>query len=415
MKILHVNTFSSGGAARAAIRLHEGLQRFGVESHFLTVKPEPGDDSVSTPLRKWQIAAAYAKRHLAAQIISLQKTPTSGVIRSLGQFPSGLGGWIERSDFDIVNLHWICAEAMSIHEVGRIRQPVVWTMHDMWPFVGAEHYDDLDHPGRWKSSYTAANRPPTYRGPDIDRYVWNRKARLWADKKFQLVSPSRWLARCARESSLMRSQLCEVIHNPIDTAVFRPVDRAEARQMLGLPANKKFILFGALDAMSDQRKGFDLLVAALHHLERDCGVGRDTEVVVFGGRKTGELSGVGLRSHFLGTFRDDLSLRIIYSAADVFVAPSRQDNLPNTVVEAGACGLPTAAFDIGGMSDIVVEEATGTLAKPFEARALASAIHRLLLSPIAPETVRAATQAKFSLDATVPRYVSLYHNMLNRS
>lgn len=416
MKILHVNAFDfGGGAARAAMRLHEGLRRYGVDSHFVTVKPTSGHDTVFTPLGKRQIAIALAKRHAAAKVVSMQKAPTNGVIHSLALFSSGLGRWIETSDFSIVNLHWICAEALSIREIAQIRKPIVWTMHDMWPFMGAEHYDDLDHPGRWKTTYTAENRPPNYKGLDIDYYIWTRKAKLWAGKEFQLVSPSNWLADCARGSALMCSQPCEVIHNPIDMDAFGPVDKSEARRILGLPLDKKLILFGAMDATSDQRKGYDLLVAALYHLERDFDVGKDTEIVVFGGRKTGKIPNIGLKSHFLGVFQDDLSLRVVYSAADVFVAPSRQDNLPNTVVEAGACGLQTAAFDIGGMSDILVEDESGTLARPFDVKALAGGIHRLLTCPIERRTVRAATQARFSLEATIPAYVTLYHNLLKRS
>lgn len=415
MKILHVNAFDAGGAARAALRLHEALRQGGVDSRFVTIKPASGQDGVSAPLAKWQIATAYAKRHAAARLARLQKTPGNAVIHSLGQFPSGLGKWIESSDADIVNLHWVCAEALSVGEIARITKPIVWTMHDMWTFMGAEHYDDLDHPGRWKAPYTAENRPPPHSGPDIDCHVWRRKAKLWARQEFQLVSPSHWLALCARESALMGSQPCEVIHNPIDTVTFGPVNQAEARRILGLPANKKLILFGALGATSDLRKGYDLLMVALQKLERDYSFNQDAEIVVFGGRKTDKLPGVGLKGHFLGTFHDDLSLRAVYSAADVFVAPSRQDNLPNTVVEAAACGLPTAAFDIGGMSDIVDDGATGVLAKPFDVSALAGAIHRLLVSPIEREIVRSAAQAKFSLEATVPSYISLYQKMLNRS
>lgn len=412
MKILHVNAFDAGGgAARAAMRLHEGLRSQGIDSHFLTVKPGSGEDGVFTPLGKRQILTAYAKRHAAQRIASLQQTPTNKVIHSLGLFPSGVGRWINSSDFDVVNLHWICAEALSIGEIARIEKPIVWTMHDMWPLMGAEHYDDLDHPGRWKAPYAAASRPSSYSGPDIDRYVWARKARLWTGKTFNLVSPSNWLASCVRDSALMGNQPCEVIHNPLDTESFAPVDRGEARRMLRLPLDKKLILFGALGATSDLRKGYDLLIAALRELERVRG-GKDIEVLVFGGQRTGKIPGLELTTHFLGAFHDDLSLRVAYSAADVFVAPSRQDNLPNTVVEAAACGVPTAAFDIGGMSDIVTNGETGVLAPPFDTSALADGIRQLLETSISRDTVRAAAQDKFSLDPTLPRYVSLYRRLL---
>lgn len=411
MKVLHVNTFDDGGgAARAAMRLHKGLRDQGVDSRFLTIKPSTSEAGVFSPLGKGQQLAALVKRHAAMRIAALQKTPTNPVIHSLGLFPSGLGRWINASDVDVVNLHWVCAEALSLGEIARIEKPIVWTMHDMWPFMGAEHYDDLDLPGRWRSPYAAASRPASYRGPDIDRFTWARKARAWGNKSFHLVAPSHWLAACAKESALMGRQSCVVIHNPLDTAAFAPVDRTEARRLLGLPVDRKLILFGALGATSDLRKGYDLLVAALREFETLYG-GGDAEVLVFGGPRSGEIPGIGLKGHFLGSFHDELSLRVVYSAADVFVAPSRQDNLPNTVVEATACGVPTVAFDIGGMSDIVTDGETGVLAPPFDTVALATGIHRLLETPVARETVRAAAEAKFSLAATVPSYAALYQRV----
>ncbi len=410
--MLHVNTFDAGGgAARAAMRLHEGLLADGVESLFATVKPGAHQAGVFSPLNRRQQLAVLAKRHAAMWIAALQKAPTNPIIHSVGLFSSGLGRWINASDVDVVNLHWVCAEGLSLREIARIEKPIVWTMHDMWPFMGAEHYDDLDQPGRWRSPYTAANRPAGHHGFDIDRMTWARKARAWAGRTFHLVSPSRWLAQCAQDSALMGQQPCSVIHNPLDTTAFAPIDRNEARRLLGLSVDRKYILFGALGATSDSRKGYDLLVDALRAFERSHG-GEGVEVLVFGGPRTGEIPGLGLKSHFLGSFQDELSLRVVYSAADVFVAPSRQDNLPNTVVEASACGVPTVAFDIGGMPDIVTDGETGMLAPAFDASALASGIARLLDDPVAPGTVRAAAVSKFSWDATIPAYKALYERAL---
>lgn len=411
MKILHVNAFDAGGAARAALRLHAALRGHGVESLFLTLKPGSGEAGLVSPLGKGQQLVAFAKRHAAMRIAELQRTPTNPIIHSLGLFPSGLGRWINASDADIVNLHWVGAETLSIREIARIEKPIIWTMHDMWPFMGAEHYDDLYHLGRWKAPYARANRPANASGPDIDALVWARKARAWANKTFHLVAPSHWLGDCAAASALMGHQPRTVIANPIDTDAFAPIDRTQARRMLGLPDDRKLVLFGALGATSDRRKGYDLLVAALQALERDHGRA-DVHVLVFGGQTGGEISGVGLKSHFLGTYHDDLSLRVVYSAADVFVAPSRQDNLPNTVIEAAVCGTPTAAFDIGGMPDIIDHGVTGMLAPAFDTDALAAGIACLLDTPLQREAVHTAAVAKFSLAATIPGYLSLYRQVL---
>lgn len=412
MKVLHVNAFDGGGgAARAAMRLHQGLCAQGVDSLFASVKKGIGGPGVVSPLGTGRQVLALAKRQVAWRIAQLQKTPNNPIIHSLGLFSSGLGAWINSSDVDIVNLHWVCAETLSLGEIARIEKPIVWTMHDMWPFMGAEHYDDIEHPGRWKRPYTAANRPPGASGPDLDLKVWARKARLWSGKTFNLVAPSTWLAHCALESNLMGHQPCEVIHNPLDTAAFARIDRNVARELLGLPQNRKLILFGALGATSDRRKGYDLLVEALRFFERNHEAG-GVELVVFGGPNSGGIPSVGLPCHFLGTFADEISLRLVYSAADIFVAPSRQDNLPNTVVEASACGVPTAAFDIGGMSDIVTDSETGVLVAPFDANALAAGMARLLRAPIPHAVVRSHAEKKFARAATLPAYLALYQRLV---
>lgn len=411
MKVLHVNAFDGGGgAARAARRLHEGLRAEGVESTLASVKAGSGGAGVVAPLGPGGQMAALVKRQVATRISRLQETPGNPIIHSLGLFASGLGAWINQSDFDIVNLHWVCAETLSLGEIARIEKPIVWTMHDMWPFMGAEHYDDNEHPGRWKEPYSSANRPPGARGLDLDARVWARKARIWSGKTFNLVAPSTWLSDCARGSALMGRHPCEIIHNPIDTAAFAPIDRAVARDLLGLPQDKKLILYGALGATSDKRKGYDLLVEALKALERHHEVG-NVGLMIFGGQSSGDIPGVDLQSHFLGTFHDEVSLRLVYSAADIFVAPSRQDNLPNTVVEASSCGIPSVAFDIGGMPDIISDGETGVLAPAFDTGALAAGMSRLLRTPIARETVRAAAEAKFSLGSTLPVYMALYERL----
>ena len=414
LKVLHVSTFDvGGGAAKAAVRLHLGLLDQNIESHLLTVESSSNQPSVSSPLGKLQFVVARTTRHIAWRLASLQKTPNNQVVHSLGMFPSGLGRWINNSELDLVNLHWVGSEALSIREIAQINKPIVWTMHDMWPFMGAEHYDDLDYPNRWEEEYTTANRPPAYRGPDLDRWVWNRKKKLWGEKRMHLVSPSSWLAQCAQKSALMGHQPVSVIANPLDCDSYRPLEQSAARELLGLPENKKLILFGAFGAESDSRKGFDLLVSALKRFEESGRNNHEVELMIFGNHEEQEIEGVAARCHYLGELSDDISLRCVYSAADVFVAPSRQDNLPNTIVEAGACGLPVVAFNIGGIPDIVKAGKTGQLAEPFNTNELANLIHQLLDAPIPREVVRATTISSFSLEATIPQYVSLYEDVLS--
>lgn len=413
LRILHVCTSDKvGGAARAAHRLHLAQREAGMDSHMLVLQRTETSPHVHAPLSKPAQLAQRLKLAFAAIMLDRQHTPSNPVMHSMNRFSSGLGHWINRSDFDIVNLHWLGADMLSIEEIGRIRQPVVWTLHDMWPFCGAEHYDDLDHPGRYLRGYTAATRPASYQGPDIDARVWRHKQKAWAGKHFHLVSPSQWLAGCARQSVLMGHQPCTVIPNCVDTRVFKPVDRKLARQILNLDPDKRYILFGAMASTSDRRKGFHLLQPSLQQLAQREGIGCNTELLVFGASAPEVPVDLGLPTHYMGHLNDDISLALLYAAADVFAAPSMQDNLPNTLVEAIACGTPCVAFALGGMTDLIEPGKSGALATPFEQSTFTDAIFNMLHQPPVRETIRNTAIGKFSTTATAHAYAKEYERVM---
>ncbi len=417
MRVLHVNTADlEGGAARAAHRIHRALRKSGVDSHMLVLRRRDADPHVHQPLSRGdQVAFHRLKLAFSGQLSARQKTPTNSAMHSLAMFPSGLGRWIERSDFDVVHLHWVGEEMLSIGEIARIRQPLCWTMHDMWAFTGSEHYDDLDHPARYERGYTSANRPAGYLGPDLDAWTWRRKLRAWRDKPIELVSPSRWLAGCAQRSQLFSGRPCHVIPNCIDTNVYRPIDARTARQLLGLKADRRYVLFGAMSSTSDPRKGFHLLQPALQRLAQRLGRDSGVELLVFGGHEPAVPPDLGLPAQYLGSFQDDLSLALLYSAADVFVAPSTQDNLPNTLVEALACGTPCVAFEVGGMPDLIQHQETGWLAPAFDIDALTQGLEYLLTHAHASairEKCRSASMRRYSAEIVGSSYRELYERLL---
>lgn len=415
-RILHVSAAArSGGAARAAQRLHLAERAAGMDSRMLVAQPAEADPHVHMPLRGGARFGHLARQTIASRLAARQVTPGNPVLHSLARFSSGLGRWIGAQEVDIVNLHWIAAETLSIAEIGAIRQPVVWTMHDMWPFSGAEHYEDPAHPGRWREGYGASNRPAGDRGPDLDRRVWEKKRRVWAGRRFHLVSPSNWLADCARQSALFAGQPCHVIPNPIDTAVFRPIDRRLARGLLNLDPERRYVLFGAMSSTSDPRKGFAHLLPALHRLAADPALAQDTELLVFGASPPENPPDLGLPAHYLGSFHDDLTLALLYSAADVFAAPSVQDNLPNTLVEASACGTPSVAFAIGGMPDLILPGQTGHLARAFDPEDFARALSRTLTDPPPRAPIRDFALARFAPEVVAARYAALYEDILSGS
>jgi len=239
----------------------------------------------------------------------------------------------------------------------------------MWAFCGAEHYTE-DH--RWRDGYRRDNRPTHESGFDLNRWTWQRKRKHW-QQPMHIVTPSQWLGDCVRESALMRDWPVSVVANPIDTERWKPLEQSLARELLGLPADLPLLMFGAMGGGRDPRKGFDLLLQALEHLRDDPGA-QGMELVVLGQRAPQSLPNLGFPIHYTGHLHDDLSLRALYSATDVMVLPSRQDNLPSTAVEAHACGTPVVAFNVGGLPDIVEQRQTGYLANPFDTEDLARGI-----------------------------------------
>ena len=241
------------------------------------------------------------------------------------------------------------------------------------PFCGAEHYT-TDY--RWRDGYCPHNRPDHEGGFDLNCFTWQRKRKLWF-RPLQIVCPSQWLADCVQDSALMAEWPVAVVPNPIDTECWQPIHQRLARQLLGLPQDCPLLLFGAMGGGNDPRKGMDLLLAALSQLRSEANL-QNLQLLVFGQLEPQSPPHLGFPLHYTGHLHDDLTLRVLYSAADVFVIPSRQDNLPNTSLEAHACGTPVVAFNTGGLPDIVDDRVSGALADPFEPASLAAAIRWVL-------------------------------------
>lgn len=372
MKILHLcYSDLEGGAARAAYRLHQAQRRIGLDSHMLVIDKRSDDPYVHTVSTFTRIRIKLASV-FCRLLLRQQKTPNT-VLHSLNFVPSGLPRYIEALQPDVINLHWLGGEMISVGEIAHLRQPIVWTLHDMWAFSGCEHYDDDRPSERYRSGYSAASRHPEHTGWDLDRWNFLRKQKAWASKRFHIVTPSHWLGDCVRHSKLFAGQPLQVIPNCIDHQVYRPLDKSFAREALGLPRDKQLLLFGAMSSTSDPRKGYQLLIPALQCLKAE-GKAERIELVVFGASHGNAEQVTGIKTHYMGRLHDDISLCLLYNAADIFVAPSLQDNLPNTLVESLACGTPCIAFNIGGMADLIKHNGDGVLIDNVNAAALAKSI-----------------------------------------
>jgi glycosyltransferase involved in cell wall biosynthesis len=368
MKIVAFNYSDwQGGASIAAMRLHHSLLNAGANVSMHVADTNHADITVHPPRELAGRVASVARPQAARMICRLLNRRAEGC--SLALLPSVRAHRVVGAPAtDLVHLHWVCNELLSIGDIGRIRKPVIWTLHDMWAFCGAEHLSCDD---RYVVGYRRDNRPPGESGLDVNRWTWNRKMRAWR-RPIRIVAPSRWLAECARASVLMKDWPISVIPNAIDLEAWSPIEPAVARHLLGLPPDRRLIAFGSMRGNATRHKGGDLLLAALRLLR---GQLPETDVMLFGEpRPRPRTDLAGFEVHHMGILSDRISMRALYSAADVVVVPSRIDNLPGVGVEAFACATPVVAFDTCGLPDIVTHQKTGWLARAFDPEDLAHGI-----------------------------------------
>lgn len=361
-----------------------------------------------------QRAIVSARAALGAYAARLQHT-TNISLYSLNMLPSRWAPAINSSDADVAHLHWISAEMMSVEDIGRIRKPLVWTLHDMWPFCGAEHYSPDGLEARWRQGYNAANRPTRDSGLDIDRWTWERKRKAWRNA-MHIVCPSNWLAKCAQDSVLMHDWRVSAIPYTLDVRVFKPHDRSFCRAALNLPADRRIVLFGAIGGSQDQRKGYNLFLAALQHLAaRD--QAQQVLCTIFGESEPHPPPEMPVPTHWMGFLHDDVTLALLYGAADVMVVPSRQESLGQTASEAQACGCPVVAFHSSGIRDVVQHLATGYLAEPFEAEDLAGGIAYILEDDARRIDLGKAARERavrlWSPSVVVQQYVEVYRSAID--
>ena len=422
MKTVHINSYDiTGGAARAAYRLHKGLIRVGHSSQMYVMESRGSDPEVVTFQPRMDLFSRV-RRHLRARRIHNDFAP---YVRSR---PSGYDRFtVDRSAYgaellaqlpvcDIINLHWV-AEFVDYAEIfTRLPRttPIVWTLHDMNAFTGGCHFDVGC--GGYLESCGQCPQLGSVDTNDLSSRVWQRKRNLFARlgaARLRFVAPSQWLAREAKRSGLGRRFAVTVIPYGLDVDEFAPRNRASARDVLGISRNAAVVLFVA-DAMTIRRKGYSVLAHALSGLRHRI---PDLFLLSLGrGAPPLEIDAPGMH---LESLNNDRLLSVVYSAADLLVAPSLQDNLPNTVLESMACGTPVVGFDIGGIPDMVRPNVTGLVTAPNDVPALRAAITDLL-----DDSVRRATLAEncrriavqeYALEVQARRYEELYGTMLKEN
>lgn len=407
------------GASRSAYRLHLGLRRLGVESRMFVqgqvtggadvVRYQPTTRLLSGLARNWR--RYQLNRSMRPYLATLPRERTfftddrtSYLSDPLPQIPPA----------DVLHVHWV-AEFLDYPAFFRwlpAQKPFVWTLHDMASITGGCCYD-LGC-GKFAQSCGACPQLGSRAERDLSRQIWTRKKRSYGrldPARVRIVAPSQWLAREVRRSSLLGRFECRVIPYGLDLEMFQPRDRHVARRLLGVPPDAKVLLFVA-DKVTDYRKGYFVLEQALDGIPPD-----DIFVVCVGREAPASIQ--RFRHLTADGIANDRVLSFIYSAADIFVAPSLADNLPNTVLEATACGVPTVAFDAGGVPDMVRPGVTGLLAKAGDAAELRGAILQLLsdtqrLCAMRANCRRIALE-EYDLTLQARRYMQMYEELLGSS
>lgn len=412
MRIILLSTNDiSGGAAIAAYRLLKGLQKNGVQAQMLVQSKKSDDYNIIGPQSKWQKNFENLRPILDSIPVKFFKQREK-IIFSPAILPDNIFNKIQDINSDITHLHWIACGFIRIETLAKIKKPIVWTLHDSWAFTGGCHI-----PFECKKYINNCGCCPTLNSNkenDLSSKIWKRKEKSWKNLNLTIVTPSSWLGECAGKSSLFCNTRVEVIPNGIDLNCFKPIDKNIARDILCLPKDKKLILFGSLSALSDKRKGFSLLKEALKkYFSKES---KDIELIIFGSSKPRDEENLGFKTHYLGRLNDEISLALVYSAADVMIVPSIHDNLPNTVMESLACGTPVVAFNIGGIPDMIEHQKNGYLAKPFETEDLAYGIKWVLEDDgrwkKLSENAREKVIKEFDIIKVAKRFTDLYKDIL---
>jgi len=318
-------------------------------------------------------------------------------------------------DIDIVNLHWINGEMISIREIRKIKKPIVWTLADMWPYCGSEHYAQEDLPIRYIDGYQKNNRPLNHHRIDLDKFTWRRKKFFWKSKKINIIATSRWNATCARNSVLFNEAKIDIVPQCIDLNIFKPLDKRVSRKICNLPQQIFLILFAAPDPKKDIRKGYNLLKKSLKIISKN-NMRNKLELVVLGSSSGNIEKDFGIKTHYINFLYDDLSRALLYNSADILLAPSIQENLSNIVMEALASSLPSVAFNIGGMPDLIDHDINGYLATPFDCEDFAKGILSILGSSqnlvMFSDKAREKAEKCYSSEIVASQYQSIYNERM---
>lgn len=419
MRVLIINTAERiGGAAIAANRLMEALRNDGIKAKMLVRDKQTDDVSVVSLRKSWRkifqfawermviwAANGFKRRNLFA--VDIANTGTD--ITSLPEFRQA----------DVIHLHWINQGMLSLNDIQKILEsgkPVVWTMHDMWPFTGICHHARSCKKFTEQCHHCEVLLKPHRK--DLSYQVFKRKAKVFSKAHITFIACSHWLENLAKESALTQGHTVLSIPNAINTNLFKPRSKKFAREKLNLPMDKKLLLFGSAK-VTDKKKGIDYLIEACKLIvQQDPELSKQLGVVLLGGQTEQFVSLFPFPIYNMNYVSSEKELVDIYNAVDLYVTPSLQENLPNTIVEAMACGIPCVGFQIGGIPQMIDHLHNGYVARYKSAEDLANGIHWTLTEgdyqTLSEEAHRKA-ESNYSQSIVANQYIKVYNQVTNQN
>lgn len=411
MRVLIVNTSEkAGGAAVAAYRLTDALNNHGVKAKML-VRDKQTDTLTVVGLEHslltrwyflWERLVVFCRLHFSRHHLFEVDIANTGT--DITQLP-------EFKEADIIHLHWINQGMLSlggIRKILRSGKPVVWTMHDIWPATAVCHLTLSCR--RFTTQCCECRLLGGRSGLVIN--VWRRKQRMLEAGSVYFVACSHWLAQEAKASALLKGHKITNIPNPIDTRIYNRCNKQEARQRLGLPLDRRLLLFVS-QRVTNPNKGMDYLIEACRQINSTEGQ-PPCEVVILGGHADEVVEQLPMKAHALGYISDDRQIVDVYNAVDLFVLPSLSENLPNTIMEAMACGVPCVGFNVGGIPEEIDHKKNGYVAQYRDADDLARGILWVLEADqeeLSTQCLRKVAQ-NYSPSAVAIRYTEVYNQAL---
>lgn len=407
MKVVHINTSDIvGGAGIAAHRLHLELLNKGIDSKMLVLEKKNDEKEVFTINRSkyYKFLLKILNSKLEYLNFYRHKKRKNKIIFSSGKYGIDILSCKEIQEADIIHLHWINSNYINLKtlkKIGQLNKKIVWTLHDMWPFTGGCHY--TNECKKYKGNCGNCEILESFKEEDITRKILLSKEKIYSKIDLTIIGCSHWISSCAKESSLFHNYKIYTIPNFLNEQNFKKIDKNLSREILNLDKNKKYILFGAINSINDERKGYKYFKEALEVLKKDVNFFEEIEILIFGASYSEEK--LPFKSKFMGHLYDEYTINLLYNSADIFVAPSVEENLANTVNESLTSGTAVVAFNIGGMPDMIDHMKNGYLAEDRNSLDLATGIKMMLSSS-------GNIKNKLNHSSTSQKIVELYKNLL---